>query len=244
MQTRISIQQALNSASKKFKKNKIKSAHLDAEILLSFILKKDKAFLYQRPDHKLTPNQLSHFQRLIVRRAKGEPIAYLTQHKEFYGLYFMVNKHVLIPRPETELLVSQVLKNKKIKRLAEIGTGCGCIAISLAKNNPDLKIYATEISASALDVAKKNSFFHKTNKKIIFKKGNLLQPLKGLEFDAIVANLPYLKKNYHKSKRTAENIGLDYEPPGALYAGPTGLELYQNLFQQIQKIQFKTNYIY
>ena len=132
----MTIQQSLAWATIKLQRKNIPSATLDADILLSHTLNKDKAFIYAHPNHSLTQNQVTKFKKLINHRAKGEPVAYLIGHKEFYKLNFMVNKNVLIPRPETELLVDEVLKNKKIKTIADIGTGSGCIAIALAKNNP------------------------------------------------------------------------------------------------------------
>ena len=136
-------------------------------------------------------------------------------------------------------MVEEVLKNKKIKRLADIGTGSGCIAIALAKNNPELKIYAADISAKALIIARKNAKKYKL-KNIIFKKGNLLEPIKNIKLDAVVANLPYLskkiyKKNYHNLK---------FEPKNAMLAGKDGLDYYRKLFEQIKKLKYKPKYIF
>lgn len=231
------INKALIWAEHKLKK--IKTASLDAEILLSHALNKQKSFLYTYPEKKLTPSQFVRFDKYVSRRAENEPAAYITRHKEFYGLDFKINKYTLIPRPETEHLVEKILKNKKIKTIADIGTGSGCIAIALAKNNPGLKIYATDISAKALAVAKKNTKLHKI-KNITFKKGNLLEPLKNTKLDALAANLPYLsektyKKNYEQLK---------YEPKNALLAGKDGLDCYKKLFSQINKLKYKPKYIY
>ena len=235
----MNIQQALVSGTEKLKSAKIISASLDAEILLSWTLNKPKSYLFTYPEKKLTQAQLAKFEKYISRRSKNEHVAYLTSHKEFYGLDFLVNKNVLIPRPETELLVEEVLKNKKIKRLADIGTGSGCIAIALAKNNPELKIYAADISAKALIIARKNAKKYKL-KNIIFKKGNLLEPIKNIKLDAVVANLPYLskkiyKKNYHNLK---------FEPKNAMLAGKDGLDYYRKLFEQIKKLKYKPKYIF
>lgn len=221
------------------KLSKIKSASLDAEILLSWTLKKPKSYLYTYPERKLINRELAKYKQYISRRAKGEPVAYLIGHKEFYGLDFLVNKHVLIPRPETELLVEEVLKNKKIKRIADIGTGSGCIAIALAKNNPKLKIYATDISANALIIARKNTKKYKL-KNIIFKKGNLLEPVKNMKLDAIIANMPYLSKKIYK--KNYDN--LKFEPKIALLAGDDGLDCYRKLFHQINKLKHPPKYIY
>jgi len=247
------ICQALTWAQTKLNKAKINSTNLDTEILLSYIIKKNKTFLYSHPEHQLTQSQITKFKKLINCRVKGEPIAYLIGSKEFYGLNFIVNKHVLIPRPETELLVDEILKQVKknqcqksnAKRqvsLADIGTGSGCIAVSLAKNNPKLKIYASDISSQALTVAKKNNKLHRT--KIIFKKGNLLKHFKNIKLTAIAANLPYLDIKHKNLLNSSETIGLKFEPTIALYSGPDGLDAYRQLFEQIKQLKYTPNFIY
>ena len=230
--------QALNWASQKLSKSKIESAMLDAEILLSFVLKNPKEFIYAHPEDTISKIQDTRYKKYLLRRIKGEPVAYIIGHKEFYGLDFLVNKNVLIPRPKTELLVEEILKNKNIKIIADIGTGSGCIAIALAKNNPKLKIYATDISARALEVAGQNAKFHKV--KITFKKGNLLEPIKHIKLDALVANLPYLSKKIYQKNYSQ----LKFEPKLALLAGQGGLECYKKLFSQIRKLKHKPKYIY
>ncbi len=235
------IQQSLTWATQKLNKKNIQSAALDADILLSHAINKAKAFIYSHPDHQLTKSQLTKFKKLINRRTRGEPVAYLTGHKEFYHLGFIINKNVLVPRPETELLVDEVLKNKKIKIIADIGTGSGCIAISLAKNNSHLKIYASDISAKAINLAKKNSLKHKTTKRITFIKSDLLKPFTNIKLDAIVANLPYLDR---KIKYDNLTIGLKFEPSIALYSGPDGLDAYRRLIAQIPKLKYPPQYIY
>lgn len=214
----ITIRQAQLEAIKELKRKKISSAHLDTEVLLSFSLKKPKEYLYTYPGKKLTPSQLKKFQKFINRRLRNEPMAYILNHKEFFGLDFYVDKKVLIPRPETEILVEEVLElakklsNLGYKRLTigDIGTGSGCIAITLAKFLPKAKILATEISSSALKVAKINALKHKVHKRIKFLKGSLLNPLKNQKIDILVANLPYLNKKQIQSSE------LKYEPIKAL----------------------------
>ena len=211
---------------------------LDFDLLLASALGKTREFVFTYPETRLTATQTKTFIKNLRRRQKGEPLAYLVGHKEFFGLDFLVNKNVLIPRPETELMVEEVLKNKKIKTVADIGTGSGCIAISLAKNNPGLKVYATDVSAGALKVARQNAKKH--NVKIIFKKGSLLKPLKNVRLDAIAANLPYLPAGRQvagrawKNNSSAESTGLKFEPASALFAGKKGLQLYKELFKQIR----------
>lgn len=240
----MTIIQTLKSAFQKLESKKINSAILDAEILLSFILKKPKEFLYLNPNKKINEVQQTKFQNLIKKRIQGQPIAYLIKHKEFFGLDFTVNKNVLIPRPDTEILVGQVLKSiDKIRQkfvIADIGTGSGSIVISLAKNLPGKKIkfYGIDICKKALSVAKQNAKKHNVFSQINFFQGNLLEPLKNKKIDLITANLPYLSEESHKNL----SIEVKTEPTKALIAGKKIIEelnLYKKLFQQI--VKFKLN---
>jgi len=202
------IKSALLRAKQQFKKSD--SAQLDAEVLLSFVINKPKEFLYAHPEVKLNWIQKIRFFYLVRKRAKDWPVAGLTGRKEFYGRPFYVDKHVLIPRPLTEELIDETLKIiKKIIInhqssiiIADIGTGSGNIIITLIKelqkqkfNLDNFKFYATDISAKALLVAKKNARLHKVNQYIKFFQGNLLKPLQNLKIDLILANLPYLDKS-------------------------------------------------
>jgi len=252
----MTTRQALIWAIKKLKSLERAAGHndtpsLDAEILLAFVLKKPKEFLYAHFEKKLTLPQLAHFKKLISRRAKHEPVAYIIGHKEFFGLEFFVDKNVLIPRPETEILVEEAIKkiqNTRYKILNTIvvdaGTGSGCIAISLTKKLPNclitklpVQFFATEISPDALRVAQKNKRRHKAA--ITFLHGNLLEPfLKNLKSEIlnlksliITANLPYLTtKQWRKTQPEIKK----YEPRLALDGGPDGLKYYRQLLQQIK----------
>jgi release factor glutamine methyltransferase len=233
----VTIKQSLIWATKILKKSKILSPALDAEILLSFSIKKSKEFLYSHSEKKLTVAQLSKFKKLIARRAKREPIAYITGHKYFFGLDFLVNKNVLIPRPETETLVEEAL-DKKLSVIIDVGTGSGAIAIALAHHLPKAKIFATEISKAALKVAKKNAQRHKT--KITFLHGNLLESFLNLKSKIknpkslfIIANLPYLTT--HQWQQTQPEIK-KYEPRQALDGGKDGLKYYNQLINQINSL--------
>jgi len=229
----MNINQALAKAIQIFKKAKIPTASLDVEVLLSFVLKKSKEYLFTYLEKKLSDAQQKRFDQLIKRRAKGEPVAYLIKHKEFFGLDFYVDQRVLIPRPETELLVEKTIellkaKSYQLKAIADIGTGSGCIAVALAKNLPTIKIMASDYSVSALQVAKTN--VKKNNVKIKFFKGYLLEPLQKIKIDILVANLPYVSPKWKKSGPAA---GLKFEPPKALFTSENGLLLYRQLFKQI-----------
>ena len=223
-------------ATKILQKNKLSSPALDAEVLLSFVIKKQKEFLYAHSEKKLTAAQFLKFKKLIARRSKHEPIAYIIDHKFFYGLNFFVDKNVLIPRPETETLVETVI-DKNPTAVVDVGTGSGVIAISLAYHLPKTKIFATEISPSAAKIAQKNILHHKVT--ITLLRGNLLEPflknlkskIKNLKSLIVVANLPYLKTR--QWKKTLPEIK-KYEPRQALDGGEDGLNYYRELLQQIE----------
>ncbi|MDP1845863.1 MAG: peptide chain release factor N(5)-glutamine methyltransferase [Candidatus Moranbacteria bacterium] len=227
---------------------------LDAEILLSFVLKKTKEYLLAHPEKKLTEPQARNFNSLLRRRRRGEPIAYLRSQKEFFGLDFFVDKNVLIPRPETELLVEEVInkislldprfrKDDKLM-LIDIGTGSGNIIISIIKNIPaefrrKIKFYATDVSEKALGIAKKNAKKHGIDKYIQFVQSDLLEFFfkKKVAFMAntfIIANLPYVSPILYEKHRQ----GLRFEPKKALLSDNKGLRHYENLLKQIKKILF------
>ncbi len=231
------ITEALRWAKNKL--SNIDSPQLDAEVLLSFVLKKNKTFLYTYPEKKLSKPQTDKFKILIKQRAKNIPSAYLTKQKEFFGLNFYVDKRVLIPRPETEIIVeqaSELIKKYKLKSLADIGTGSGCIAITLKKLFPKLKVLASDISLPALAVAKKNARLNKV--RIQFKKGDLLTPYKHLKIDILVANLPYLSQEIYNSAKT-----IKHEPKTALFAKKQGLEYIENTIKQIVKLNIRAKFL-
>lgn len=251
MSKKITIKNAVSLAVLKFKNKNIPSVHLDAELLLAHILKKEKEFLFTCPEKRLTIRQFNKYQSLIKRRLELEPIVYLIGYKEFYGLDFKINKNVLIPRPETELMVElatynlkhETQKNGK-KIIIDIGTGSGNIIISIAKllKNYDLKFrdyefYGIDISQKALQLARFNAKKHNVNKKIKFLKGDLLEPIiKNLKFKiqnslVITANLPYLTRRQYQ-----QNKELHFEPRSSLVGGKDGLEYIERLFQQIKKL--------
>ncbi len=220
------VRELINQAVKQLK-NKSTSPLLDAEVLLTFVWKKSKEYLAANFTESVPQPVEQQFQKLIDKRAKNWPVAYLTGEKYFHGLKFKVNPNVLIPRPVTEQLVDWVLEKLKIinykLKILDVGTGSGCIIISIAKNSHGHKFFASDISAKALAVAKQNSRFHKT--KITFKQGSLLKPWKNQRFDIIIANLPYLPKRTDASTK--------FEPTQALVAKQQGLALIEKLFQQI-----------
>jgi release factor glutamine methyltransferase len=215
------IREALTRARKAFTSVNVEDARLESELLLRHALGIDQVRLYQEPDRRLTPHEGAGFWRLVERRLGGEPTAYITGQREFYGLSFSVNSSVLVPRPESEFLVAEALRvacNRPVTRVAEIGTGCGAIAITLALNLPEARIYATDISAPALKVARLNCRNHGVMDRICLLAGDMLDPLPE-PVDLIVANLPYVPE------LEVARLGLaDFEPLLALDGGWDGLE--------------------
>ncbi len=224
--------------------------NLEIEILLAHVLKKPREFLYMEPAYKLSASQLISVKKLITRREKGEPIAYILGYKDFLGLKFKVNKSVLIPRPETELLVESIklkvesIEQKKPVRILDVGTGSGVIAVSLAKQVQgarfEAQVTVSDISDKALAVAKENAKAHKV--KIKFIKSNLLKNVKN-SFDIIVANLPYGWKVW-KNNSSAATKGLKFEPQIALFTEENGLKLIRELLEQIVGLKVKPKLIY
>ena len=208
----------------------IEDAPLESELLLRHALKLSRVQLFLDLDRELSPEEDKVFRHLVKRRLRGEPTAYLTGHREFFGLGFRVDPRVLIPRPESELLVEKAInlvKNHAIATIAEIGTGCGAIAISLALNLPGIRIFATDISAPALEVARLNCEQHGVANDVCLLQGDMLAPLPE-PVDLIVANLPYVKESDLAGMNSA-----NFEPSLALDGGTDGLEKIYRLCQGI-----------
>ena len=225
----MTLKQALTLTREALISNNIDNPYLESELLLRHTLKISRSQLYLELNHQLSSEQEETFWNLIQRRLSGEPTAYITGHREFYGLDFYVNPAVLIPRPESELLVEKALKlaqSRTLSTIAEIGTGCGAIAISLALNLPQAKIYATDISVPALKVARVNCQKHGVINRICLLQGDMLDPLPE-PVDLIVANLPYVKES--ELPLTPAN----FEPLPALNGGSDGLEKIRQLCRQL-----------
>lgn len=205
---------------------------LEAQMLLAFAIKKSREFCFAHPEFRLAPVSIKKYRALVEKRSDGVPVAYLTGHKEFFGLDFYVTPAVLIPRPETELVVELALENLHGENmtLCDIGTGSGCIAIALAKKRPDLNITAIDISSQALRMAQKNARLHGALGQIRFLKSDLLSGVSSRNFDGLVANLPYIGRS---ENHFVERDVIEYEPHKALFGGETGLELFEKLFAQI-----------
>lgn len=204
--------------------------HYIALALMAHVFQKPKTWLLAHPEEKMTGSQLDLFDNLLARLEEGEPLPYLTGKQEFYGLDFEVSPAVLIPRPETELLVENALnwlKNHPLARRAvDIGSGSGAIAVSLLKNCPDLQISAIDISTEALKIAQINAQKHQVDDRIRFHHASLLSNFEG-EIDLLCANLPYIPTDKLKQVNS-----LPWEPPLALDGGESGLDLIAELLTQ------------
>lgn len=189
----------------------------EARLLLRHILGVPHATLEAHPERKVSLQDTAAFRALVVRRAAGEPVAYLTGHREFYGLDFHVTPAVLIPREETELLV-EIAVEKPAQRILDLGTGSGCLAIAVAKQLPQAQVTAVDVSAAALDVARENAARHGAT--VRFVQGDWFAPLDGERFDLILANPPYVAEaDPHLAQGDVR-----FEPRGALAAGAQGLD--------------------
>ena len=211
----------------------IEDAGFEAEYLLRHVLDLSRARLYAGWHDLLPDGAWEDYVRLIGRRSKGEPAAYLTGHKEFYGLRFLVDPKVLIPRPESELLVELALEYVGNQgpgpcTIADIGTGSGALAIALAVNLPQARVYATDVSADALEVASANCRRHGVEDRVTLLRGDLLEPLP-CAVDVLVSNPPYVKASDWQALPTHIR---DYEPAVALKSGPDGLAVIRRLLLQ------------
>jgi release factor glutamine methyltransferase len=230
------LSEALQSAAQTLLRKGIDDASAEAELLLGHVLGMSKTQLYTEPEKLLTSTEISQLWSLIQRRLNHEPAAYILGHCEFYGIDLYIDCHTFIPRPETELLLEQAVElahhiSQSGKRItiADVGTGCGAIAISLALALPQAKIYATDISASALQVAEMNCRRHAVSSQVELLQGNLLEPL-SQPVDMIVANLPYIKDCEFKD--LSPEI-INFEPTTALAGGEDGLDKIQQILGQM-----------
>lgn len=203
---------------------------VEKEILLADLLQKDRHFLNSHPETQLTSLQEKEYLDRLRRRENHEPVAYISGHQEFYGRKFLVNKDVLIPRVYTERLVRDILAFAQGRKLTvvDVGTGSGCIALTLKLENPNLDVVATEVSGEALDVARKNAARFQIEDQVQFIHCSLLEGLAG-KVDIIAANLPWLSTSI---VATLPKEIKDWEPRVALHSGESKTTLYEQLFDQ------------
>ena len=211
-------------------------ARLDAETLLLHLLKQNRAWLLGHTDDSASMDTQEFYAASIARRQAGEPIQYITGEAEFFRLPFTVGPGVLIPRPETEHLVEEVIRLASAftePRIADIGTGSGAIAVALAHSLPQAHISATDLSTQALAIAKQNAARNNVENRIEFVEGNLLAPLVGESFHIIASNPPYVPL----SDRDSLSVEVrDHEPHSALFAGDDGLAIYRRLIPEAREL--------
>lgn len=213
------------------------TAALDADVLLAHALGVGKEVLYAHPQ-ELVPDELERdFGELIWRRVLGEPVAYLRGWKEFYGLRFAVDPRVLIPRPETEVLVDavrDVIRGTQAALIVDVGTGSGAVAVALAVHDRGIRVIATDLSDDVLAVARDNARAHGVADRIAFRRGDLLAPITEVA-DVVVANLPYLR-NIDAHRFTGPRDSLRFEPLAAVVAGARGLELIRRCAADLSRV--------
>ena len=230
----MNISGLLNSGAKTLKQNKIKTHQLDSELVLSNLLKKKREDLLTNLNAEVSKNIIDDFEKLIFRRANREPLAYILKKKEFWSKDFFVDRNTLIPRPETELLCESVIKIFKNKNLhiLDMGTGTGCIILSIISEIKGAKGIGVDISRKAITVAKKNSHQFNLNKRVKFVNKSL-EEVYGYKFDLIVSNPPYVKTS--DIKNLSDDVKR-FEPKIALDGGKDGLDV-------IKKVIYKSNTI-
>jgi release factor glutamine methyltransferase len=254
----VDVRAALREGMARLRAANVASSTLAAELLLMHAIGHDRAWIYAHPEAVLGADHAETYFKLIARRAAGEPAQYLTGRQEFWGLDFEVTPAVLIPRPETEHVVEialeQLGEERGIRinmrtgapsptlRIADVGTGSGCIAVALAHELPHARIVATDISADALEIARRNAVRHGVANRIQFIRTDLLSEM--LEradesrqqrqlFDLIVCNPPYVARN--EAQELPREVR-DHEPAEALFGGPTGIQLYERLIEQAAEL--------
>jgi release factor glutamine methyltransferase len=206
----------------------------DAEVLLAHLLGCDHAALLTHPERLLSPAESDRLEGLLKRRLACEPMQYITGSQEFFGLLFEVTPDVLIPRPETEHLVEAALEHigpEGKARIVDVGTGSGAIAVALAHARPRAQVTAVDLSPAALEVARRNAQRHGVLERVVFLQSDLLSAIDCADFDLVVSNPPYIAEG-----EVLEPQVFNYEPRSAIYAGPTGLEVYERLIPQAHTV--------
>jgi release factor glutamine methyltransferase len=242
----VKLKQALNSAITRLSAHHVPSPRMNAELLLMFTLGCDRAYLFAHPERELSAAEAIRYEAALGERASGVPAQYITGHQEFWGMDFIVTPSILIPRPETEHVIETVLelqasvpdirhpalesrKPEAGSRIADIGTGSGCIALALAKELPQAEIYATDVSPAALEIARANAARHQLESRVQFREADLVAGFADDFFNLIVSNPPYVGES------EADEVQLEvrkFEPRNAVFAGPTGTEVIARLIPQ------------
>jgi release factor glutamine methyltransferase len=235
----VRLGEALNNGIQRLKQASVPSPRMNAELLLMFTLGCDRAYLYGHPERELTREEEGRYNDALAERSTGMPAQYITCHQEFWGMDLIVTPAVLIPRPETEHVVEAVLAgvgrvtlSAKV-RIADVGTGSGCIALALAKELPHAEIHATDISSPALEVARANAVRHQLQHRIRFHEADLLTGLEVGAFDFVVSNPPYVGSSEEDQVQSEVR---KFEPRNAVFAGAKGTEVIERLIPQAREI--------
>ncbi len=238
----------LKTVSQFLQEKGIENPRLNAELLLGKVLNLNRVHLYLQFERPLTPPELAAYRELVRRRAKHEPLQYILGETEFMGLTFRVNPHVLIPRPETELLVEETLKlqnafNSSGVKIVEVGSGSGCIAVSLAKHWPATHVYATDISDEALEVAGENARLNAVEERVtlvrhdFFSEWDVSLPK---QMDIFISNPPYIRQDEMESLPSEVK---EFEPVFALTDGADGLRFYRRVFELIASRAIQPHFV-
>ena len=236
------IETALKKGKLILRDNKIKSAELDGEILMSQAIRKDKKYIILNYNKKIKKKDLKYFDFLIQERIKKKPIAYLTKKKDFWKYEFLIDKNVLIPRPDTEVLVEQILeltKNKASMRILEIGVGSGCIILSILKEKKKFFGTGIDISTKSLKISEINSRKLGVNRRLKLFKSNIDNFNTG-KYDLIISNPPYIKKNFLKCLEK----DISFEPVEALDGGIDGLSVTRKTILKSSELIKKKGYLF
>jgi release factor glutamine methyltransferase len=234
------LKQAVNSAYQLFLENDVPSPRLNAELLMTFVLARERSYLYAHPERELTADEQSLYEEVIRERARGCPTQYITGHQEFWGLDLLVSPAVLIPRPETEHVVETVLELVKEYpfegpgrlKLLDVGTGSGCMALALASELPHAEIHACDISDDALEIARINAARLALGGRVLFRKSDLLSVYAGDQFDFVISNPPYVgEADADKVQKQVR----EFEPRIAVFSGHEGLDVYRRLVPQAKE---------
>ena len=233
------ISQALNIGTKALIKNNIKSPILDCEILMSKAINKDKKFVILNSEQNLEENAFLYFKKLIEQRSSGKPIAYITGNKSFWNNQFKISEDVLIPRPDTEVIVEEVLKivrNKRKLNILDIGVGSGCLLLSILNEKKDFNGVGIDISKKCLDISKINASRFNLNRRVKFFKSDVDNFVYG-KYDLIISNPPYIKK--FNLKYLDKDV-INFEPKLALDGGLEGLSAIRKVIKKSSEL-IKTN---
>ncbi|HET7890164.1 MAG TPA: peptide chain release factor N(5)-glutamine methyltransferase [Candidatus Sulfotelmatobacter sp.] len=244
------LKASLASAIARLAAESVPSPRLNAELLLMFTLGCDRAYLFAHPERELNSDELARYEAALAERARGVPAQYITGHQEFWGMDLIVTPAVLIPRPETEHVIETVLSlaagetaggqecpphmcpphtRPPHTRIVDVGTGSGAIALALAQEFPDAEVYATDVSAAALEVARANAARHQLEKRIRFHQGDLLEGLALTGLDFVVSNPPYVGEEEEDQVQFEVR---KFEPREAVFGGATGVEVITRLLPQ------------